>query len=824
MKKSWSSIIVSLSSTIFLLFSAIEVSESCGWSYRGEDYRVAFFSPTLLNDEIFEPFYYTSELLYNNVSVGNIKMDKVRNCQLWQTELGQNVNLDDIEKVLYDGDSDTIVNAYNEKILTEIYPNNTFVKSLLKRKNKAVLEYFVTTKQNEFINFADDNPWGFYGEEFDYDENEERQEIINKIDKKLTKTRNVFLKKRYAYLQIVNYRYSAEKSKAIPIFEQYFNINDEDVLTAWAIFHLASCVKNKAKSNYYLSLAFDKCDSKKIRCYENFVKNAFYETLKFAQNDSEKATIFALTGINKEDRTFALIQKIYRLDKNNRNIKGLIVREISKIEDWLLTSEITGLAQSVEPYDFNFHGKYDYSKDEKVMIEAPQMYRNEISWDNNYFNLKNYEKDLEYAVDFRTFLIEFLNQEVEETDKDFLRLVISHLYFLTSEPQKAIEFNNKVVGKSPKIQTQKAINNILLSPLTKNILSTTSKNDLYKDLIFLQNNLENIDEPLRTISQLHLYLSRMYMRKGDKITASFLHQKTNFTGKNEVTGGTYYFNIAFFDRFANVTEVQKAIDLLAKKNKSDFENYILTQFTEQEIDYHKYGYYPAEYYVENQSSLKERKLALLDLKGTIAFRQNNLKVALKAFEQLPSNYWETTYAFKTFLNSDPFEIFYENNSETEEKEALNKTVLVKKLLELQQKATKEKDALAYLELGKAYSSFTYWGNNWMMFSYGKYINELDADNKLWYYTYTFYPNAEKYFDVYYGLGRSKEYAQKALELSTDINVQAEAAFMIARANKFEEKALSIKEERETKDIDFFEAWTEKYAGTDAFREFTYCAY
>lgn len=819
MKTSWNSIIVSLSSTIFLLFSAIEVSESCSYSYRGEDYRVAFFSPTLLNDEIFEPFYYTSASIYSNDA--NFETDKVRNCQLWQTELGQNVKLADIEKILYDGDSDTIVNAYNEKKLIEFYPNNSFVKSLLKRENKAILEYFVTTKQNEFINFAEENPWGFYDAEFTYDESKERQEIINEIDEKLVRTKNTFLKKRYAYLQIVNYRYSAEKAKAIPIFEKYFNTNENDVLTAWAIFHTASCLKDKVKSNYYLSLAFDKCDSKKIRCHYGFVNDSFEATLELAQNDSEKATIFALTGIDKSDRTLDLIEQTYRLDKHNRNINALIVREISKIEDWLLTSKVTGLAQSVEPSEFNFYGKYDYSKEEKVMIEAPQMYRNEISWNNNYFNLKNYQKDLKYAADFRSFLIKFLNQEIAERNKDFLRLVISHLYFLTDKPQKAIEYNRKVVGNSPKIQAQKAINNILLSPLTKDILSTTSKKNLYKELTFLQNNLKHFDNPLQTISQLHLYLSRMYMRKGDKVTAGFLHQKTSFTGKNETFGSTYYFNIAFFDRFANVAEVQKAIDLLAKKNKSDFEDYILTQFTEQELNYYDYGAYEADYYKENRRSLEERKLALFDLKGTIAFRQNDLKVALKAFEQLPSNYWETRYAFQAFLNQDPFS---DEELDLENPVAINKVKLVQKLLELQEKAIKEKDVSAYLALGKAYSSFTYWGSNWMMFSYGKYINELDADNKLWYGTYTFYPNAEKYFDVYYGLGRSKQYAQKALELSTDINIQAEAAFMIAWANKYEERALSIKEDRERKDIDFFAAWTEKYAEAAAFDQLSYCAY
>ena len=827
MKTPLKSIIVSLSTMLLILISTTHTSESCGFSYTAEDYRVAFFMPATLGDEAFSPFYYTSEII-NSVS-SEFETDKQRNLKLWQTELGKSVVLSDIDKVLYLADSDEVVNAYNEKTLAKTFAGNTFVKALLKPKNKAILEYFIITKQNEFINFADENPWGFYrdyGEEmeFSYNEKQERKNVIAQIETNLKNTKSAFLKQRYAYLQLVNYRYS-EPKKGVAIFEKYFDVNDKDVITAWAIFHAAACLSDKAKANYYLSLAFDKCDAKKARCYVGFDKEYENATLAFAKNDAEKATIYALSNMNTPAPKMDLIQKVYALDNQNPNIKGLVLREISKIEDWLLTPKITGMPQSIEGENSYFFGSYDYNynsetgESTETLIEKPQLYRNEITWKTDYFNLKNYEKDLAYARQFRAFLENLLIKEKNKTQQNFLKLAICHLYFLDNQPQKALAYNAKVADGNTATKVQQEINKILLLPLTENITTEMAKTKLYQSLQYLQANLETLENPLRTVAQLHLYLSKIYYKKGDIITAAFFHQKSDFTGKQEWSGSSYYNAIAFFDRYGTVANIEKAIQFLDKKQPSDFEKYILKKYSDEEIAYSKtedeygFGIWGMDEDLKNRQNLKS---ALIDLQGTIAFREDKLDDALAYFKKLPEDYWQTNYAFSAYLNKNPITADFIWDESTENEVFCNKIKILEDLIALKKQAEKTKNSADYQKLGNTYYNFTYWGNAWMMFSYGNYMDELDEGNKSGYWMYSFYPNSEKYFGTYYACDRAANYFQKAFNAAkNDKEAKAKAAAMLAYCKEMKRIVIQRNEGKSTSmSEDYLASWKREYQNTE----------
>jgi hypothetical protein len=832
MKKPLKSIIVSLGSMLLILISTTQISESCGFSYQAEDYRVSFFMPSTLGDDTFAPFYYTSEII--NAAESGFDTDKQRNLKLWQAELGQTVALLDIDKVLYIADSDEVVNAFNEKLLDKTFGGNTFVKALLKPENKAILEYMVTAKQNEFINFADENPWGFGYDETEteaisYNEAAERAKVIQQIDGKLKTAKTAFLKQRYAYLQLVNYRYYNQKTKAVEIFEKYFNLKNNDLLTAWATFHIASCISNTAKANYYLSLAFDKCDSKKARCYLGFDKKAESATLGLAQNNLEKATIHAIVGMNNPARQLDLIQKVYALDNQNSNVKALIAREVNKIEDWLLTPKVTGMPQSIEGENDYFLGQYDYDYNDETgestrkEIAKPQLYRNEMAWKTDYFNLKNYKKDLVYTREFRSFLEGLLIKEKNKTQQDFLKLAISHLYFLDNQPKQALAYNAKVSGRDIETKTQQEINTILLLPLTQNITSEATKTKLYQSLAWVQNNLESINNPLRTVSQLNLYLSKMYYKKGDVVTAAFLHQKSSFTGKQEWSGSDYYGSIAFFDRYGTLADAENAIILLNKKITTDFEKYMLKNYTEQEIAFAKLKsdeYYFGTWGIEENAKAQENmKSALIDLQGTIAFRQDNLKKALSYFKKLPADYWKENYEFLTYLAENPFVtgfVWGENDSE-KGNVICNKIKIIEDLIILKEKAEKNKDAASYQALGNAYYNFTYWGNSWMMFSYGNYMDELE-NNETGYWTYSFYPNSDTYFNTYYGCDKAKSFYQKAFDAAKNgSNEQAKADLMLVYCAEMKQVAKRKTEGKSANMTDdYLKNWKIKYKNTNVY--------
>lgn len=820
MKKPLKSIVTSLGSMLIILISTTQTSESCGWGPEGEDYRVAFFTSKVLGDEVFQPFYYTAKMI--NEYVPNFESDKMRNLKLWQAELGEEVTISDLDKMLYGEETENVLTALYDDKLGATFTENTFATALEKAENKSLLEYFVVAKVNEYVNFigytGDSDPWGLVEEENAATEPEfeipSREEIMEEIDEQLAAVNSDFLKQRYAYLQLINCRYSEQKEKGMAIFEKYFNKNNNDIITAWAIFHAAACTSNEVESNYLLSLAFDKCDSKKVRCYYGFNNELLEETVDFTNVPSEKATIYAITGMNYPGREMDLIKKIHSIDAQNPNLRGLIYREISKIEDWLLTPKITGMPSSVNlDVDNNFYGydDYDYVNDKYVKVKEnePQLYRNEVNWSIDYFNLKNYKSDVAYTEEFRDFLIDLLNKTPETEQQDFLKLAISHLYFITDKPNEALKYNKMVSANNAQTKVQQQINTILLLPLTDDISNENTKNEIAKSLRYLENHLKDFSNPLRTISQLNLYLSKLYYRKGDLITAAFLHQKSNFTAKHEYEGSTYYQMIAFFDRYATINQIEEAITFLDKKTPTDFEKYLLEKYSVSFANYVlNNGYVHGGWgYDENQNFKTEMKSALIDLQGTVAFRQDDLKLALSYFKKLPAGYWETNYEFSEYLSQSPFtknDVLMNNGGTM----TANKAVVVEKLLALKQKAEGENNAEAYFELGNAYYNFTYYGNSWMMFSYGKYIDEQGENSKIGYSSYSFYPNADKYAGVYYDCDKANYFYQKAVSTATDIELEAQAAMMVEYCNKMKSP---------TNSNEYLKAWSQKYKSTKTYR-------
>lgn len=826
----WKLIIVALSS-ICCLFLPSDL-KSGGGDVHGESYRVGFLSPTVLGDDVFYPFYYSSAII--NSASSNFTTDKIRNLTLWQKELGQEVTLLDIESILYKADYEKVMNAYKEQNLKVEFAGNTFIKALLQPKNKTILDYYLIAKENEFVNFVNTNPWGFSDDNEDFDETEARIQLIDKINDKLSTVQSEFLKQRYAYLQVVNHRYMYDAQNGLATYKKYFDENAKDIISNWALFHSASFVEDDVESNYRLSLAFDKCDSKKARIYLLFDKSLLDETIRLAKNTEEKATILAICVMNNPAPQMKVLKVIHSVDPNNPNLRGLILREISKIEDWLLTSKVTGMPKSVMQRGDNFYGYDDYEyvngKYTKIKDNELQMYRNEVGWLTNYFNLKNYQKDVAYAREFRGFLEKLLSSN-SDLNKDFLRLAISHLYFMDDEPQKALELNQQVSSTSATIKTQQAINEILLLPLIENISDESTKNKLYQSLQVVQNNLDVIERPLQTISQLHLYLSKLYFRKGDLVTAAFLHQKSSFTPKNEWHGSSYYHSISFYDRYATTNDIEKAIALLDKKNPTIFEQYILQKYTPQEIKRQKsnderytYGGWYLDEDIEQQKVLKS---ALIELQGTIAFREDKLEKSLAYFKKLPANYWESNYYFSEYLTFNPFDksLILQDYNPYSKGKAQSKIQIVEQLITLKNEAETTQNPQLFFELGNAYYNFSHVGNSWMMFSYGKYNGEIGQLKSSSSWSYTFYPNGEKYFDIYYSSSRAKSYYEKAAELAkNNVEVRAKADFMKIKCENIVERIKgNYKNFSATKKT--YDNWSETYKNTVIFNDLSSnCSY
>ena len=190
---------------------------------------------------------------------------------------------------------------------------------------------------------------------------------------------------------------------------------------------------------------------------------------------------------------------------------------------------------------------------------------------------------------------------------------------------------------------------------------------------------------------------------------------------------------------------------IVTKNKTSFENYICRGTTNSDINVYK------------------------DLKGTIAFRDNNLELAYNTFAEMPKDFWQKNYEYKNFLNEDPF--FPKILMSTKERKfdhVFNKTEFVKTLLELKKKNTAESN----LQLGHAFFNVSCWGNAWMMTAYGtgSYFGDGYSD-------YVFgrsrSEREKKYQNGnYLNCNLAKNYYQKVLFLSKNKEEKAMASLMI----------------------------------------------
>jgi len=219
-------------------------------------------------------------------------------------------------------------------------------------------------------------------------------------------------------------------------------------------------------------------------------------------------------------------------------------------------------------------------------------------------------------------------------------------------------------------------------------------------------------------------LSQRIKKRVEEITADFGHKA--FCGEYG------YPTLEYFDYNATTSDIDQLINLLEKKDKTAFEEYLCNQ-----------PFAPINAYK--------------DLKGTIAFRNNDLQLAYKTFSSMPKDYWQKSNGlyFSDYLNEDPFVAKGLRDAKYRKFDyKFNKADFVKQLIDLQKQAETDKNSRAdcYIKLGNAFFNTSYFGNSWMMSRYNWSTEyEYYADNMeclpQWYRDYLTAAVARKYFEM-----------------------------------------------------------------------------
>ncbi|MBC7641072.1 MAG: hypothetical protein H7174_01840 [Flavobacterium sp.] len=704
---------------------------SCGWSESYETTRLALFRAELSGFMKLDHYIYSSDLIMETGRIDNL--DQLKNCQEWANKLDPKIKVNDVYEILYNTNSEYFQNTINTKELSEKFKENSFVISLNLSINKAFLDYVAFAKQLEYGSNID-GKW----ENWDNleDKNQENNpaatsNIRQKINDLISKQSDAFLKQRYAFLSLRANFYEQNHSEVQRLYNNYFVNNSKTIIGQWAKYYMALGLQDEVKTNYYLSQILMNSDDKANACVQHFKENLLDETLFLAKNDTEKGIIKSIPLLQNPSPTINELKDISKLIPDNALFAFLIQREVNKIEDWIFAPQYSN--NSVNYYDLKSQEDYEKAKAENKI------------------------KDFEYLKDLKVLLINILPKTTGQ-QKDFLTTAIAQLCFINDEIQEGSQFVNKIsIDSNPSIQVQKNVQMALIALKQDDSKTEATQEKLFNYFNEIENAVENDNTLFKSMYTLYGIASKDFYNKNDIATAGLLFMKSknkqnNFSehlyNENYNYPKSYYEFIGYFDRLAQPKDIDDLIKLAEKPNKTNFEKYICSGNINPEIN------------------------AYLDLKGTLAFRNNNLELALESFEKITKDFWYNNYEFKNYLNENPFfpkALNYANENRKFTYD-FNKTNFVKEMIQLRD----TKSASAYLKLANAYYNISSYGNAWMMTSYelsgGSYNDYLYGDSS---------ENHKKYgLGNYLNLNLSKQYYQKALKLSKNQEQKAVCSLMI----------------------------------------------
>lgn len=803
---------------LFLLLLSLPIirTNGCGIYYHHEEYRIAWLNPLLVNDPAMRAFNYTSYFEFQYPADPE-KLDYRRNCQEWATYLGSEVKESDVLQILYKIGAEAFLNYTENGQLGDRFKNNTFIQKLLQPAHAEALAYLTLAMRAEFAHFSSTDPWGLNDEDFDFFE--QITPIIRDAQQKVKTVSDPFLQRRYAYQLVVQYRYAENAEECGRYCDEFFAWDSSpSVLIPWAQYHKAEMLitqSNTAEANYLLSKVFDQCESKKLRVFQLFDRDKKEESLRFARTNREKATIYSIIALMNPGQALDNIQQVLQLDPNSRYLPQLFTREINKLEDWMLTPQLTFFSGGPSVYSFE-----DNNDPAELMPgESKGLLAKEIP-----FLQKNLKKDRAYLQEILKVLNTWSkNPALSKTD--FAHLAAAQLYYLNHQPTE-VEAELKQVAESSdqKVQLQKQLLQLLILPQQVDLLMPQTKDDLARGLKRLKELLPKSDATLRLYPKLMLYFSRMYQQKGDGMTAGLFYNHSYTIPKNAYeSGNDYYQRIGYFDRFATLKDIENLIQLHQKKDPTLLEKMLLAPLDHWEKARYWEGWETDDYalkVIETAPSLDQ----LYELKGMLAFRQNQLEEALAAFENLPDNYWDTHYAFKENLYQDPFASTQTYPWEGQTMAPYNKKAILRRMIELLKQANQPgpQQAEACYSLGNAYYNFTYWGKNWMMFSYGKSVAELYDTPYISLESFSLGPNARTYFKEYYQLSRAVAYYKKAFLAKPNAELAARITFMLGTCDNYAHhdfsKAYWDDEESEPYMSPIFNTLRDQFGNTTTFKE------
>ncbi|MEZ4888531.1 MAG: hypothetical protein R3E32_27655 [Chitinophagales bacterium] len=709
--KSYQSIPFFVLTIALLLFTTIDIL-ACGPMEDPYENRVTFFNADVVSDTSYRIAYwdagrYRQELPWD----ATLAQRHSYNVADWQRYFEGKPNADDIAAVVYDADTILLQKLYNQiafgkpyNIVAPEWKNNTLLQYLYQTKDIDAINYLVTAKQCE--PFAAYDPWN----ETEKDPTKTNR-LIQDVLVRLQSCRTDFIKLRYAYQAIRLALYTGRYEEAIDIYtkkassiigknSENGDLIGQSIIRYWTMALRAGAHKRLGQNPpamYGFSRIFLESPDKKELALQNFEYTGEQDWQLMLELSSRvpgsAAALWMLRGLkNKEQLDLEVLQKMYEEAPESGILEVMLIREINKIEQLLLSPSMTKAVPMGENADGDtekaklsaFRSPSQASIGETIQEFFQKIWNTIKSWfgigeniEESDFSLAPNPENKAYIQDFKTF-IDTIRIAGKVQTLPLWHTASAYLDYLLQNYDEAYTTLNLVANTSanPQLKQQAILVRSLANLAQKGKMDEGLENSFYeaiKDLPQPEQAYENFSVYSRTL----MHIAQHYMLQGD-IAKSFLC----FNRAKEEDAARI-----LIDFYASQTDLETLRTLAVKPNKTAFEAHLF------------------------EDSLLTENL-ILDLMATKMMRNQQFEAALKQYQKISPEYWQTTPEEDTWFDSDYNNLRCDFDHNPLSKEAsdqrCNKMEFAQKVVDLLQN-TKDAPAESYYKLGNAFVNTPFWG-------------------------------------------------------------------------------------------------------------------
>lgn len=487
---------------LLLASSWIYELNACGFYPWGEEVRFCYLKPKYFNfDEGYNYFNYTSDWYdYSTYKYNEDNGDDDAgikyydpNVVLWDHYCNNKVAKEDIRQAIYKLEIGDINKLSKNSMLRYLYAKN----------NYDTINYILFAKKCEQYTWNNTDPW-------EKNENKDLGSVstlLKEAGVQALKIKDDQLRKRYLFLKTRLSFYYGKDNEITDIYNKYFrDTTDKDLIYYWVMFYYTQTLRNPAEQNCFAAQVFANAPDRRFVVRSNYDRSIpIEETLQFAKSKEEVANIWLLHGIRITGKGIEYLVNMHKNDPSSKGLEFMLVREINKLEDWILTPQYSLFEPST---------RSDY-------------------WENNNAQriLERVKNDRKYAGEVLAF-INTVNFS-KTSNPAFWRMAQVYVAFLAQENKQAAAslklFEKEINVSNPLYEASQLIKGLVLVANQKQGKAIIP--DEVKPIILKQYEKGNLK---------YLFgLGRELEEKGNMTLASMLFSKCDYSTNPNVNWGDY---------------------------------------------------------------------------------------------------------------------------------------------------------------------------------------------------------------------------------------------------------------------------------------------